>query len=302
MNSAWWGKVWRWFERQLHAGWLESGLRIVLILVLAWVLMWFVRRNIERLRVRPQYGVLLTRVLSVVVSILALVLCLREFGVKLDVLLGTAGILTVAIGFASQTSASNVVSGLFLFVDQPFKIGDVIDVGGQVGEVLSIDLLSVKLRTFDNRLLRIPNESLLKSNIVNLTHFPIRRIDLPVGVAYKEDLTKVRELLLKIAEQNPLCLEEPKPTVLFLGFGDSSINLRFSAWVTQANFVEVTNSLPEQVKRCFDDNGVEIPFPQRVVTLATAAAPPLEVAPEEPVGVPIEAAKTAEIKQVGQGS
>ena len=99
---------------------------------------------------------------------------LRELGFSLSVILGAAGILTVAVGFAAQTSASNLISGLFLVVEKSFKLGDVIKVGDITGEVLSIDLLSVKLRQYDNVYVRVPNETLIKSSFSNLSHFLVK--------------------------------------------------------------------------------------------------------------------------------
>ena len=194
---------------------------------------------------------------------------LKQLGFSLSVLLGAAGVLSVALGFASQTSASNLISGLFLIGEQPFKLGDTIKVGNTTGEVLSIDLLSVKLRTFDNLFVRIPNETLIKSEVTNLTRFPIRRFDLLLGVAYKEQIATVRKVLLEVADNNPLCLDEPAPMFLFLGFGDSALNIQFSVWSKRENFRDLRNSLQEEVKLAFDAAGIEIPFPQRMVHLAS---------------------------------
>jgi small-conductance mechanosensitive channel len=194
---------------------------------------------------------------------------LMELGFDLGVLLGAAGILTVALGFASQTSASNVISGLFLLGERPFSVGDVIRVSGTTGEVLSVDLLSVKLRTFDNLFVRIPNETMIKSEVTNLRRFPIRRVDLQIGVAYKEDLRKVREVLMDVADRNPLCLEEPAPIIIFQGYGDSSINHQFSVWGQTDNYLELRNSIPLEIKEAFDTHNIEIPFPHR--TLYTGA-------------------------------
>lgn len=198
---------------------------------------------------------------------------LSELGFDLGILLGAAGILTVAIGFASQTSASNVISGLFLLGEKPFAVGDVIRVGSTTGEVLSVDLLSVKLRTFDNLFVRLPNETMIKSEIVNLQRFPIRRYDLQVGVAYKEDMRAVRDALAEVAEQNPLCLEEPAPMILFQGYGESSLNFQFSVWASQENYMEVRNAIPAEVKEAFDAHDIEIPFPHRTLVPASSGAP-----------------------------
>jgi small-conductance mechanosensitive channel len=210
---------------------------------------------------------------------------LKQLGFSLSVLLGAAGVLSVALGFASQTSASNLISGLFLIGEQPFQLGDTIKVGNTTGEVLSIDLLSVKLRTFDNLFVRIPNETLIKSEVTNLTRFPIRRFDLLLGVAYKEQIATVRKVLLDVADKNPLCLDEPGPMFLFLGFGDSALNIQFSVWSKRENFRDLRNSLQEEIKLAFDAAGIEIPFPQRTVYLAqhpgAAAAIPTEPLPTE---------------------
>lgn len=203
---------------------------------------------------------------------------LMELGFDLGVLLGAAGILTVAIGFASQTSASNVISGLFLLGERPFAVGDIVRVNGTVGEVLSIDLLSVKLRTLDNLYVRIPNETLIKSEVTNIRRFPIRRIDFQVGVAYKEDLRKVHEVLLDVADRNPVCLEEPSPQILFTGFADSSMNHEFRLWTRTENFFELRNSIPIEIKEAFDEHGIEIPFPHRTLYTGSVTEPlPVEM-------------------------
>jgi len=225
-------------------------------------------KNIDRHRT-----MLLKRGSYYLILILFLVSALNELGFNLSVLLGAAGILSVAVGFASQTSASNLISGLFLVAERPFTVGDVIRVGTTTGEVLSIDLLSVKLRTFDNLFVRIPNESLIKSEVTTLTRFPIRRIDIQVGVAYKEDLKKVREILNEVADKNPLCLEEPKPLYIFLGFGESSMNIQHSIWAKRENFLELKNSIHEEIKNAFDEQGIEIPFPHRTIYAGSVTEP-----------------------------
>ncbi|MFH1465269.1 MAG: mechanosensitive ion channel family protein [Pseudomonadota bacterium] len=205
---------------------------------------------------------------------------LRELGFDLSVLLGAAGVLTVAMGFAAQTSASNLISGLFLALERSFKVGDAITVGTTQGEVLAIDLLSVKLRTWDNRLVRVPNETLVKSDITNLTRFPIRRADLAVGVAYKEDLAKVRGLLMALMDALPNVLEEPKPVVWVTGFGASSVDLQVSAWLEAREFFQQRSDLYEAVKRCLDEHGIEIPFPHVSLYTGEATKPlPVRVTP-----------------------
>lgn len=220
-----------------------------------------------------QQGMLLRKVIYYLLLSLFVVSALREMGFSLGALLGAAGVFTVAIGFASQTSASNLISGIFLIGERSFQIGDFIKVEDTAGEVLSIDLLSVKLRTLDNLHVRIPNETMIKSEVTNLTKFPIRRVDLKVGVAYKEDIGKVRRVLLSVADKNPLCLEEPKPRFYFLGFGDSSLDLQFSVWVKKENFLDLRTSMHEEIKAAFDREGIEIPFPHLSIYTGSVTEP-----------------------------
>ncbi|UCF69614.1 MAG: mechanosensitive ion channel family protein [Acidobacteriota bacterium] len=217
------------------------------------------------------------------VTAVAVLWAMGELNFRLSVVLGTAGVLSVALGFASQTSASNLISGLFLIGERSFAVGDLIRIGDKTGEVLSVDWLSVKLRTFDNLFVRVPNETLIKSEVTNLTRFPIRRVDLTIGVAYKEDLRRVREVLLEVADSDPLCLEEPRPLLLFERFGESSLDLQFSVWTTQDVFAAVRYQIAERVKQRFDEEGIEIPFPHRTLYPGSVAGP-LSIRIEAPNG------------------
>jgi len=268
-----------WIEQLQQLATLQKGLvfaRAALVLIVGFCIARFASRAVERLirdRVEIGHQVLIRRLVFYTIVSLFAVATLHELGFNLSVLLGAAGVLSVAIGFASQTSASNLVSGLFLIGEGAFSIGDVIQVGGTTGEVLSIDLLSVKLRTFDNLYVRIPNETLVKSEVRTLTKFPIRRLDLKIGIAYREDIDRVHQVLLRVGEQNPLCLDEPTPLFLVLGFGDSSVDLQFSPWALKENFVELRNTIQREIKEAFDEEEIEIPYPHRAVIAASDGAP-----------------------------
>lgn len=212
------------------------------------------------------------------VLVLFLIVALDQLGFDLSILLGTAGILTVALAFASQTSMSNFISGLFLIAETPFQVGDLLQMGTTVGEVLEIDVLSVKLRKFDNTFVRLPNELLIKSEFWTLTKFPIRRLDLDIGVAYKEDIGRVRDILVEVADKNPLSLEEPRPLFIFQGFGDSALKIQFSVWVLKDNYLLLKNSIQEEIKQAFDSAGIEIPFPHRTLYKGSITDPfPVQV-------------------------
>lgn len=249
------------------------ALMVVLVgLILVRVISTAVGRTAQA-RIGRQEAMIARRLVTWVLGGLVLVTALNQLGFNLGVLLGAAGVLTVAVGFASQTSASNLISGLFLMVERPFVVGDVIRIDDFTGEVLSVDLLSVKLRTFDNLFVRVPNEEIIKKSFVNLTHFPIRRVDLLIGVAYKEDLGRVQAILDRVAHENPLCMTEPAPLFVFLSYGDSALQFQYSVWAARQNFLELRNSMYLGIKEAFDREGIEIPFPHRTLYTGSVTDP-----------------------------
>jgi small-conductance mechanosensitive channel len=258
--------------------WLFVGIPLLLAFT-RWVKRWVQRQY------SAQQAMVVGKLVAYPGVLLILVLTLLELGFNLAPLLGAAGVVGIAVGFASQTSVSNVISGFFLIGEKPFEVDDVIQVGDTVGRVLSIDTLSVKLRTFDNRFIRIPNETIVKSQVTTITRFPIRRLDVTVGVAYKEDIPRVREILMDVARLNPRALTEPEPTVFFDGYGESSLDLRLAAWTYRENFFTLKNTLLEEIKARFDAEGIEIPFPHRSLYTGEITHPfPIRLVRDEDAG------------------
>lgn len=210
--------------------------------------------------------------------IFVVITILGNLGFNLTAILGAAGIISAAIGFASSSSISNIISGLFLIWEKPFQIGDAITVGGHTGSVYSFDLLSIKLRTFDNRFVRIPNTQVLTSDSVNITKFPIRRLDINVGVDYKEDIPTVVKVLREVADRNPLCLDEPEPVIIFTGYGDSSLDFMLGVWFSKTDMLALRNSIMQEIKKSFDQAGISIPFPHRTLYAGDVTKPfPVQV-------------------------
>ncbi len=260
----------------LTAKTIGTVIRIGALLFLGIPLVYWASRQVRSYtakRYTPQHGLIFGKIIFYSGLVTIAISILRQLGLPLTHLLGAAGVAGIAIGFASQTSVSNIISGLFLVAERPFLVNDVIAVGDITGQVLSIDTLSVKIRTFDNKFVRIPNETIIKSQTTTITRFPIRRVDVNVGVAYKEDMGRVRAVLMDIAHKNPLCLEQPEPLVIFTGFGNSSIDMLFAVWAAKADWLAVKNGLMEQIKRRFDEEGIEIPFPHLSLYTGLATEP-----------------------------
>jgi len=243
---------------------IDKFVRIIFILIFGvgsiHLISFLVRRSLRK-QLSKQSMMLVIRTIVYTGYIGLVLIIVREMNYDLTALFGAAGVVGIIIGVASQTSIGNIISGLFLVGEKSFELGDVVRIGDKTGTVYSIDLLSIKVKTFDNVLIRIPNQSVISSELTNVTKFPIRRLDFQVGVAYKEDLRKVKTVLENVARNNPLCLEEPEPVIIFKEFGESSINITFAVWFEKANYLAVKNSVFIEIKEAFDREGIEIPFP-----------------------------------------
>lgn len=246
---------------QLNAQLGPHLLRAALLLVFGVVLARLLGRAASALVVRlfdRTYELLARRVVQYGVVAMSFAMALQELGFDLGVLLGAAGIITVALGFAAQTSASNLISGLFLMIDRAFALGNVISVDGVTGEVVAIDLLSVKLRTFDNLMVRVPNESLIKATFTNLTRYPIRRIDLPLTLPYDADLEALGRKLVAVVDADEESLEEPGSELRITGLTENGVNLQLVVWCRTDRFTEIRTRLFSKLKATLDAEGMRL--------------------------------------------
>lgn len=261
-----------WINQDLLETLMQCGLVLLIGLPLV-VLAGRVIRSVATAKFSPEVGLMLSRIVRWFLFGVVIATVLKQFGIELGAALGAAGIVGIAVGFAAQTSLSNVISGFFLLAEKPFRVGDLIEVAGVTGTVDRIGMISAMIRTPDNKTVRIPNETLVKSNVSNITGNPIRRYDLEIGVAYDEDIEHVMDVLRKVAGNNKHCLDEPSPLVLFVGFGESSINFLLGVWMAREDYLLVRNSIAADVQKAFAAEGIEIPFPHRVIAGGKAAAP-----------------------------
>ncbi len=236
-----------------------------------------------------QYAV--ARVMGYLIFVFGLVVGLQSLGVNLSSLVVLGGALGVGAGFGLQPIVSNFVSGLVLLVERPVRIGDRVEVGKTVGDVMRIGGRSTWIRTNDNEIIIIPNSEFVTARVTNWTaNDRSVRFSIPVGVSYASDPEKVRELLIEVARQHPDVLVDPPPEVIFEGLGDSSLNflLRvFTVNQVQTPF-KLKSDLYFSIFRTFGEHGVEIPFPQRdlhiksgeaPISLVKVAAPPSSAGP-----------------------
>jgi small-conductance mechanosensitive channel len=214
----------------------------------------------------------LGKVLYYTIIAIALLSALGISGINLSGLFLAGGIAGIVLGFATQSLFSNLISGIFLQLDKPMKIGDPVLITGKLpdvaGVVVEITTLSSRLRMFDGTYVRLPNSDVFMSEIRNYSNAAARRVEISVGVGYKEDVGKAVGLIRKSLRETPLVLVEPEPDVYVDNLGDSAVNINVWCWVPFSVWFNMRKQILQQIKRELDANGIEIPFPQRVVYLA----------------------------------
>jgi len=243
----------------------------VIIIFVAFNLLYLVLSKLLKNTISEGRRQILKKALRYTGFVLAIFYILNHSGINIAPILGAAGIAGVVIGFAAQTAVSSIISGFFLISEKAFAVGDVIKVDNILGVVLSVDSLSVKLRTFDNLFVRIPNETIIKSNLTTITRFPIRRLDITFSVSYREDLEKLRDILFRIAAENPYSLETPEPLFIIDKFSDSGFVILFALWFESCNFLNLKTSVSIDIKKRFDAEGIELPHRKIDVTVESAS-------------------------------
>ena len=200
-----------------------------------------------------------------VIVVVTIMTILSIFGVSITGVIVAGGIAGIVLGFASQTVVSNLLAGLFLYWDKPFKPGDPINIEGAAGIVQEISILSTRIQTWDGVYVRIPNEKVFTSTIINYGRMPVRRVELKVSIAYKEDFDKAKEVIMRVLEDHPLVLVYPEPVVFTSELGSDGVEITVQAWAPTSEWINVKRELLWNIKKALTEAGIEIPFPQRDV-------------------------------------
>ncbi|MDD5718482.1 MAG: mechanosensitive ion channel [Candidatus Krumholzibacteria bacterium] len=253
------------------------GLRVVgaiLILIIGRIVAGQARRGVRRLGDARHWDPSLTGFLAsliyFLVMALVLISMLSSFGVQTASLVAVLGAASFAIGLALQGSLSNFASGVMLLFFRPFKVGDYVDVAGEAGTVKNIAIFTTTLATPDNVRIEVPNSKIYGGIIENYAGYDTRRIDLTVGISYNDDMARAIEVIRGVIAADARVLPEPATTVAVADLGDSSVNLVVRPWVNRADYWTVRFDLIQGIKNALDAAGIEIPFPQRVVTMIGA--------------------------------
>ena len=271
--------------RVLNLTFIESAFHALMILLLAGPLVGFsilLLRYLEKgVAERTANKVddilfdLLNKFAGAIIYITAAILALDTLGLNVMPFVAGAGVMGVALGFAAKDTLSNLIAGVLLIIDRPFEVGDRIEVwrapagSASWGDVIDIGLRATKIRTTDNIVIIIPNNEIMTRDIVNYTIINTKiRVRINVGIAYDADLALAKKTVLDVAGEIDWIAREPAPKVVVRSFGESSVELQLRVWIPDARRrMDTISRATDRIKECFDEQGIEIPYPKRDITI-----------------------------------
>lgn len=261
------------FEDWIMQHGVDYALNIITALVILVVgalviklMAWMLRRMIEQRIKGRQLLVSFAVSVSVKVAwIILMMIVLARLGVEVGPLIAGLGATGFILGFAFQESLGSLAAGMMIAFNQPFKIGDYVQVGGLEGTIKHLDMMAVLLATGDNRQITIPNKQAWGSPIINYSAMSLRRVDVAVGIAYGEDIAKAKEIARRTLESLSAVVKDPAPLAEVCSLDASSVALTCRGWVKTEDYWPTFFAANQQIKEAFDRNGIAIPFPQLVV-------------------------------------
>jgi len=185
--------------------------------------------------------------------------------INLSGLMVAGGVAGVILGFASQSIIGNLISGIFLIIERPIKIGDEVNIDNYSGYVEDIRIISTTIRTYDGLYVRIPNQNIFTSSIINYVNHIVRRFEYVVGIRYSDDADKAIKIIKDVIEKHPFALKNPEPRVFVDNLGDNAVNIFVRIWSPISEWYSVKRELLLKIKKTLKSEGIEIAFPQRVV-------------------------------------
>jgi small conductance mechanosensitive channel len=223
----------------------------------------FMQKSYDRHKVDPSLQHFLHSLIDIILKVLLVLTAMGIMGIQMTSFIAILGAAGVAIGMGLQGTLQNFAGGVIILLLRPFKVGDYIEQGSYAGIVDSIQIFNTTLRTYDARKIIVPNTELATKSLVNHFNMPQRRVAIDVGLAYGMSVEKAKEVMLRVAAENPLVLNEPKaPFATLEKFGDSSLNMRLYAWTLPENYWNAIFTLNEGIYNAFRAEGLEIPFNQ----------------------------------------
>lgn len=236
-------------------------------LILAKILAIYMKRSFSDRISKPELDKLI-KVLQIIIILVAIYFGFPRIEVNLSEIILIGGTASLVIAFASQKLVSNFGSGLFLLIERPVKIGDNVSIGDISGNVDEIRILSTIIRTYEGIYVRIPNEKIFTSDITNYVANSARRFEYVIGISYRDDAGEAIRIISDLLKKHPYILTHPEPSLFVSELADSSVNITINIWAPSATWWSVKTEMLWKIKAALEENGIEIPFPQRVITFA----------------------------------
>ena len=250
----------------------DFGLRVlyaVLIIVIGrWVvklLLKIIKAALEKTTVEETVRIFVVNLLNTLLMVIIFIAAINQLGIETTSIIAMLGAAGLAIGLSLQGSLANFAAGILIVIFKPYKVGDYIEAGSAAGTVLDIQIFSTVLKTPDNKIVIVPNGTIMKDSVVNYTDQATRRVDIVASCGYEDDIDKVKEILKDILNQEDRILAEPEPRIAVSELADNSVNFIVRPWVNSSDVLSVKYSILEQIKKRFDEEGISIPYPQRDV-------------------------------------
>ena len=246
----------------------KIALALLIFVIGRWIakkLVTFINRMMVRSHLEATAANFLSRLLYGILLVIVILAALNEIGVHTTSVVAILGGAAVAIGLSLKDQLSNFAAGIIIVTFRPFVKGDYVQIGSYTGTVTEITLVNTHLTTINNHDVIIPNGDITTSAVVNYTALPNRRVDITIGVGYDADIKRAKDLILKLAKENPVAFDDPEPIVRVTNLGDNSVDLTLNVWTTNADWWSMQCALLEQFKEVFDSEKIDIPFPQRSV-------------------------------------
>ena len=231
-----------------------------------------VKKVLEKTKTDPAVVSFVGSMIYFLILIFAVLAALAKFGIQTASFVAILGAAAFAIGFALQGSLANFAAGVLILVLRPFKVGDFIDGAGVAGTVKDIQLFTTVLATPDNVKIMVPNGKLFGDTIKNFSGFDTRRVDFVIGIGYTSDIQKAYDVLMNLIKKDTRILSDPPTNIAVSELADSSVNFVVRPWVKRSDYWGVKFDLTRKIKEAFDENGIEIPFPQQVVHMLSESA------------------------------
>jgi small conductance mechanosensitive channel len=251
----------------------------IVLLVVGWSIASWVQRLVMRALSRlPKMDETLKpfigKLVWWVVIVFVLVAVLNQFGVHTTSIIAVLGAAGLAIGLALQGTLANVAAGVMLLILRPFSVGDYIDAGGDAGTVVEVGLFNTELRTFDGLCRMVPNSKIWTNTITNYNRNPSRRVDVPIGISYSDDIVGAQKVLMDLMKGDQRILGDPAPEVMVTELADSAVVLNMRCWTKGGDYWATLFDLNKAAKIGIEAAGYSIPFPQRDVHMVGDGSQP----------------------------